>query len=90
MASIIFLPTLLFSPHKYTLTQLCFNQPDHGCSLDCYDGGAAYLQAILFVITNNTQYASNSINLLNTYLSKKNYFEEIIDCANICPKFEGF
>ena len=43
------------------------SNPDIGCSAADNDSSAAYLQALLWYITGNHQYAQNAINILNTY-----------------------
>jgi len=44
-----------------------YSDPDIGCSDDDKDGSAAYLQAVLYNITGNAVYKTNSIALLNAY-----------------------
>ena len=44
-----------------------YSKPDHGCSEEDEDGAAAYLQAALFAITSDAQYAANSVAILNAY-----------------------
>ncbi len=43
------------------------SNPNIGCSAADNDSSAAYLQALLWYITGNQQYASNSIAILNKY-----------------------
>jgi hypothetical protein len=43
------------------------SNPDIGCSAADNDSSAAYLQALLWYITGNHQYAQNAISILNTY-----------------------
>ena len=43
------------------------SNPDIGCSAADNDSSAAYLQALLWYITGNQQYAQNAISILNTY-----------------------
>jgi hypothetical protein len=43
------------------------SNPNYGCSAADNDSSAAYLQALLWYITGNHQYAANAINILNTY-----------------------
>jgi hypothetical protein len=43
------------------------SNPDIGCSAADNDSSAAYLQALLWYISGNHQYAQNAINILNTY-----------------------
>jgi hypothetical protein len=44
-----------------------FSHPDIGCSASDSDGAAAYLQALLWYITGDKTYATNSMNILNMY-----------------------
>jgi Alginate lyase len=44
-----------------------FSDPNIGCKDSDDDGTAAYLQALLWYITGNRQYASNAIAILNRY-----------------------
>ena len=43
------------------------SNPNIGCSAADNDSSAAYLQALLWYITGNHQYAQNAVNILNTY-----------------------
>jgi hypothetical protein len=43
------------------------SNPNIGCSAADNDSSAAYLQALLWYITGNHQYAANAISILNTY-----------------------
>jgi hypothetical protein len=43
------------------------SNPNIGCSAADNDSSAAYLQALLWYITGNQQYANNAISILNTY-----------------------
>jgi hypothetical protein len=43
------------------------SNPNIGCSAADNDSSAAYLQALLWYITGNQQYANNAIRILNTY-----------------------
>jgi hypothetical protein len=43
------------------------SNPNFGCSAADNDSSAAYLQALLWYITGNQQYANNAIAILNTY-----------------------
>lgn len=44
-----------------------YSKPDYGCSDEDSDATAAYLQALLFALTNSTQYATAAIGLVNHY-----------------------
>jgi hypothetical protein len=54
-----------------------FSNPNIGCSDSDDDGTAAYLQALLWYITGNREYANNAIAILNRYgYSLKGYSTE--------------
>jgi hypothetical protein len=38
-----------------------YSNPDYGCSAEDFDGAAAFLQAVLFVLTDNPTYATNAM-----------------------------
>jgi len=44
-----------------------YSDPDYGCSAEDQDGATAYLQLILFGLTNQSVYANNAIKILNAY-----------------------
>lgn len=44
-----------------------YSHPDDGCSAEDSDASAAYLQALLFYLTGTPVYATNVVNILNTY-----------------------
>jgi hypothetical protein len=44
-----------------------YSDPDYGCSAEDSDGSVAYLQLILFYLTNQTVYAQNAVKILNSY-----------------------
>jgi len=46
-----------------------YSNPDQGCSDADSDGAAAYIQAVLWYITGNQKYATNAINIMNTWVS---------------------
>jgi hypothetical protein len=45
------------------------SNPDYGCSDSDSDSNAAYVQAVLWYVTGNQTYATNSINIMNAYSS---------------------
>ncbi len=44
-----------------------YSNPNHGCTAEDKDATAAYLQAILWYLTDNPAYAENAILIMNTY-----------------------
>jgi len=47
-----------------------YSNPDNGCSDDDSDSSAAYLQALLFYISDDATYATNAISYMNKYAAK--------------------
>lgn len=44
-----------------------YSKPDHGCSAEDADGSAAYLQLVLFALTENHAYAATAVAVLDAY-----------------------
>jgi len=51
-----------------------YSNPDNGCSDDDSDASAAYLQALLWYITDDATYANNAIRFMNAYANKVTSF----------------
>jgi len=49
------------------------SNPDNGCHAEDSDASAAYLQAVLWIISGNKRYAENAIKILNAYANLKAY-----------------
>ena len=50
-----------------------YSNPDIGCRNANSDSAAAYLQAVLWVLTDDVDYANKSIQILNAYKNLKGY-----------------
>jgi hypothetical protein len=47
-----------------------FSNPDIGCSEEDNDSTAAYVQALLWIISGNSKYAENAVAIMNAYAQK--------------------
>eukprot|EP00026_Physarum_polycephalum_P008067 Phypoly_transcript_08145.p1 GENE.Phypoly_transcript_08145~~Phypoly_transcript_08145.p1 ORF type:complete len:467 (+),score=85.21 Phypoly_transcript_08145:72-1472(+) len=60
----------LKGPRYATINCGSYSNPDNGCSDDDSDASAAYLQALLWFITDDAAYANNAIRYMNAYANK--------------------
>jgi len=44
-----------------------YSDPDYGCSDEDMDGSVAFLQLVLYSLTNDSTYANNAVKILNAY-----------------------